>query len=1124
MDFRFTGSPPTCELINCGEPPFLRYAIYKRLNMSDPNIFNYGSNFMFDCQLPYIATGKSSSGDRTVRCQADGTWDFGNLHCEGVECPLSEKIGTSSRPLPDTAFMSNTEIPFLGYEPHKAQMHRSGWCGREDAFIFLSIDLQKVYVLTTLRVTGVGGSGKLQGHPTRLQLFYKVAFAQNFDTYPIEFNMQSSNDNDIYSFTLNPTIRARYILLGVVEFEKNPCLRFSLAGCEFQSADATKEAKYKVGWNDTLPICVDSLPPVFQDCPEKPIYSTLDKNGQIVPVNFETPKAVDNSGKVAWIDTDPPNFQVPFFVTNDMNVTYTAYDYSGNSVKCVVQLRVPDNQPPEIICPDSYSIFVDEEIPEYHIVFNQSTVDVKAQDPSGLKEVFFSPWHATLKLREYVSVTVTAIDNFDNSNSCMFQVVLQPSPCQTWTLVAPDRSTKTCTSNPGKTGLKCTVQCQTGYRFLDNRSEKSFECSYGQEWAPSFIPIRLIAENPARFKFTASITYPISGVLNANCLKTYENVLYALMEKVGGVLSQKCSATVEVLVQTLEITTSSTSDTVSRVISNVSMQILPTVANEVFYNLCSLTLGTMFDMAIPNVAAPVAPLLNVDMEVSSGCPSLKASKTTTFSGFNCSTGEVLLNFGERLPKCVLCPPGTYRKNENDCVQCPLGTYQDESGQMKCKECPLGTTTFHHGMVNSTYCVAMCQNGTFSTTGVVPCRSCPVGTFSPTNITAGFTTCEKCQNGTFMVVAGSKSSSMCRKPCDVGEYSWSGLQPCSQCPVNYYQPNTGQVGCIECPSKTYTARPGANSSADCVPIKCDKIKCENDGDCEVLDHSIRCRCLPGFSGILCEKTENACLSQPCFNGGHCIQKKDSFTCQCPAGSYGDLCESSLNECKTVECHNGGVCHNLPGVNTFECLCRFGYTGERCDIVWNPCEGNDNLCRNGGTCKPFYFGLYKCLCPTGWSGPHCEVNIDDCAEQPCALNATCHDLVNDFSCDCPRGFTGKRCETKVDLCKPDPCRHGQCVDKMFSYYCLCKLGWTGVNCDTGIDDCASAPCHNGGTCVDRENGFECHCSSEYTGSLCQHPVDRCVGVQCLNNGTCRSGVKSFECLCEDGFYGTSFSRDC
>lgn len=58
-------------------------ANYDGLNPQDTLAFTVGSKFAFSCRPPYSLAGNSSKGDFLVRCNVDGTWDFGNLRCEG---------------------------------------------------------------------------------------------------------------------------------------------------------------------------------------------------------------------------------------------------------------------------------------------------------------------------------------------------------------------------------------------------------------------------------------------------------------------------------------------------------------------------------------------------------------------------------------------------------------------------------------------------------------------------------------------------------------------------------------------------------------------------------------------------------------------------------------------------------------------------------------------------------------------------------------------------------------------------------------------------------------------------------------------------------------------------------
>lgn len=74
-------------------------------------------------------------------------------------------------------------------------------------------------------------------------------------------------------------------------------------------------------------------------------------------------------------------------------------------------------------------------------------------------------------------------------------------------------------------------------------------------------------------------------------------------------------------------------------------------------------------------------------------------------------------------------------------------------------------------------------------------------------------------------------------------------------------------------------------------------------------------------------------------------------------------------------------------------------------------------------------YACICEgTGFEGTHCEINIDECATNPCVNNATCIDLINDYSCNCFDGYGGQNCEQDILECLQRPCENnGFCFEK-------------------------------------------------------------------------------------------------
>jgi len=91
------------------------------------------------------------------------------------------------------------------------------------------------------------------------------------------------------------------------------------------------------------------------------------------------------------------------------------------------------------------------------------------------------------------------------------------------------------------------------------------------------------------------------------------------------------------------------------VTANYTVQILPTVQQDVFYELCGLTLKTIFDLRLPGTSKPVAPLFslagNTIATQAVSCPSLTAATTAVSQGFGCAPGEILRKSGQALPEC-----------------------------------------------------------------------------------------------------------------------------------------------------------------------------------------------------------------------------------------------------------------------------------------------------------------------------------------------------------------------------------------------------------------------------------------------------------------------------------------
>lgn len=80
---------------------------------------------------------------------------------------------------------------------------------------------------------------------------------------------------------------------------------------------------------------LDKTPPVFTNCPSDLMY--VDKTEEYT---YPMLTATDNSGAVKNIN-NPGGYRPSGLRTNsDIDITYTAGDFSGNTADCVIKIRV----------------------------------------------------------------------------------------------------------------------------------------------------------------------------------------------------------------------------------------------------------------------------------------------------------------------------------------------------------------------------------------------------------------------------------------------------------------------------------------------------------------------------------------------------------------------------------------------------------------------------------------------------------------------------------------------------------------------------------------------------------------------------------------------------------------
>ncbi|KAK1803404.1 hypothetical protein P4O66_020832 [Electrophorus voltai] len=103
--------------------------------------------------------------------------------------------------------------------------------------------------------------------------------------------------------------------------------------------------------------------------------------------------------------------------------------------------------------------------------------------------------------------------------------------------------------------------------------------------------------------------------------------------------------------------------------------------------------------------------------------------------------------------------------------------------------------------------------------------------------------------------------------------------------------------------------------------------------------------------------DGCIEEVSING----KKLDLSYSFVESQSITECAEQSL--CDRRSCQHGGTCL-MTAEYEFQCLCRDGYEGERCELVKDACQ-DSSQCQNGGNCVA---GV--CVCPVGYTGLFCE----------------------------------------------------------------------------------------------------------------------------------------------------------
>jgi len=208
-DGTWSGSPTTCEIVQCPDPGKLAngaQVVHKG--------FVYGGSVTFTCDKDYTLRGTS-----TIYCRENKQWSASVPRC--LDCGTGIPLGMESGKIPDKSIKASSQ-KFQHPAHHGRLDGGTYWCSEEEKKSFIQIDLPKKYKITGTRIQ-LKSKYKIKSIILKRQIF------ENWYYFHQEEPPYSQEEEQITSE--HPFI-AQSIRIRVLRSKKESiCLRAEVYGC-----------------------------------------------------------------------------------------------------------------------------------------------------------------------------------------------------------------------------------------------------------------------------------------------------------------------------------------------------------------------------------------------------------------------------------------------------------------------------------------------------------------------------------------------------------------------------------------------------------------------------------------------------------------------------------------------------------------------------------------------------------------------------------------------------------------------------------------------------------------------------------------------------------------------------